>query len=60
MDNIKQTTYYKIQKYNNVSCSWIDVQKSYNDLNTAISKLTNDGKSRIMEVCGKVRKPLTL
>ena len=58
MYNYIMDKYYKIQKFDRISMSWIDRQKSYTSLEEAQKEMPKTVKSRIMIIEGKSRTPL--
>jgi len=47
--------YYKIQYYNPVSLTYVDLQKSFKSIEEAVSKADSETKYRIMQISGKKR-----
>lgn len=47
--------YYKIQYYNPVSLTYVDLQKSFKSIEEAVSKADSEKKYRIMQISGKKR-----
>jgi len=48
--------YYKIQQFNKISMSWVDIQKTYATIDEAIQAGTSSHKWRIMQINGKDRQ----
>lgn len=52
--------FYKIQKFNSVSLSWVDVQRRYTSLDAArVAQTKYTARTRIMCIDGKKRYIVT-
>lgn len=62
LEDLKQLNrvYYKVQVFDKITMSWVDVQRTYNTPKEAKKAIPASKTARLMKIDGKKRTPIML